>query len=414
MSRINQLFPSVFGMDRRASLAALPSLLIVLSCLSANPHAQAQTFTALHSFAGSEGVFPTFGLVRDSSGNLYGATQYGGLYQNCDNELGGGAIYKVDPSGKTTTLHAFNNGLDSCFPSSPLVLDNAGNLYGTTYGNSVFKIDSAGNLTTLFLFLSQAEGREPIGTLSRDSQGNLYGTTLSGGNNGCQYNLGCGTVFKLDASGKETVLYAFQGGADGFSPQAGVIRDSAGNLYSTTTYGGNLSCQNGCGVVFKIDTTGKQTVLHTFSGGADGRWPSYPLVRDSGGNLYGVTGYGGDLSCSPPHGCGTVYKITPSGKKSILYSFKGGNDGSFPDGGLTLDAAGNFYGTTSGGGSTYNAGTVYKLDKSGNVTILHSFTTIDAGTNPGAGVIRDAQDNLYGTTEYGGHLGQGVVYKLVP
>jgi len=414
MSRINQLFPSVFGMDRRASFAALPSLLIVLSCLFANERAQAQTFTALHSFAGSEGVFPTFGLVRDSSGNLYGATQYGGLYQNCDNELGGGAIYKVVPSGKTTTLHAFNNGLDSCFPSSPLVLDNAGNLYGTTYGNSVFKIDSAGNLTTLFLFLSQAEGREPIGTLLRDSQGNLYGTTLSGGNNGCQYNLGCGTVFKLDASGKETVLYAFQGGADGFSPQAGVIRDSAGNLYSTTTYGGNLSCQNGCGVVFKIDTTGKQTVFHTFSGGADGRWPSYPLVRDSGGNLYGVTGYGGDLSCSPPHGCGTVYKITPSGKKSILYSFKGGIDGSFPDGGLTLDAAGNFYGTTSGGGSTYNAGTVYKLDKSGNVTILHSFTTIDAGTNPGAGVIRDAQGSLYGTTEYGGHLGQGVVYKLVP
>src|SRR5258706_372695 len=302
MSRINQLFPSVFGMDRRASFAALPSLLIVLSCLSADPHAHALTFTALHSFAGSEGVFPTFGLVRDSSGNLYGATQYGGLYQNCDNELGGGAIYKVDPSGKTTTLHAFNNRLDSCFPSSPLVLDNAGNLYGTTYGNSVFKIDSAGNLTTLFLFLSQAEGREPIGTLLRDSQGNLYG----------------------------------------------------------------------------------------------------------------VTGYGGDLSCSPPHGCGTVYKLTPSGKKSILYWFKGGSDGSFPDGGLTLDAAGNFYGTTSGGGSTYNAGTVYKLDKSGNVTILHSFTTIDAGTNPGARVIRDDQDNLYGTTEYGGHLGQGVVYKLVP
>jgi uncharacterized repeat protein (TIGR03803 family) len=414
MSRINQPYSSLFSVNRPASFAALSLVLAVLSCLFATPQAQAQNFTVLHTFGGSEGVFPTFGLVRDSAGNLYGAAQYGGLYQNCDNEVGGGAVYKVDPSGKTTTLHAFNNGLDSCFPSSPLVIDNAGNLYGTTYGNSVFKIDSTGNFTTLFLFLRQAEGKDPTGTLFRDSQGNLYGTTLSGGNNGCQYNLGCGTVFKLDANGKETVLYAFTGGADGFNPQAGVIRDSAGNLYGTATYGGNLSCKNGCGLVFKIDATGKQTVLHTFSGGADGRWPAYPLVRDSGGNLYGVTGFGGDLSCSPPHGCGMVYKLTPSGKKSILYSFKGGSDGSSPDGGLILDAAGNFYGTTAGGGSTYNSGTVFKLDKSGNETILHSFTTIDAGTNPGAGVIRDAQGNLYGTTEYGGDYGQGVLYKIVP
>jgi uncharacterized repeat protein (TIGR03803 family) len=352
-------------------------------------------------------------LVRDSAGNLYGTTFYGGILGNCDSELGGGTVYKVEPSGKTTALHAFNNGTDGCDPTSRLAIDSAGNLYGAAI-NNVFKIDSAGNFTTLFGFPNQADGNEPQGTLFRDSQGNLYGTTSLGGNNGCQLNLGCGTVFKLDPSGNETVLYAFTGGADGAGPVAGVIQDAAGNLYGTTANGGNLACQNGCGVVFKIDTTGKQTILHTFTGGADGQSPATPLVRDSAGNLYGVTESGGDLNCGMPHlGCGTVYKVTPAGKKSILYAFKAGSDGSHPTGGLARDSAGNLYGTTAYGGDAHNDGIVFKLGNLGTEKVLHRFNNTE-GSQPSAGVILDAKSNLYGTTLYGGSFGQGIVFKLAP
>jgi uncharacterized repeat protein (TIGR03803 family) len=294
-------------------------------------------------------------LVRDSAGNLYGTTFEGGILGNCDSELGGGTVYKVEPSGKTTALHAFNNGTDGCDPTSTLAIDSAGNLYGTAI-NNVFKIDSAGNFTTLFGFPNQADGNEPQGTLFRDSQGNLYGTTSLGGNNGCQLNLGCGTVFKLDTNGNETVLYAFTGGADGAGPVAGVIRDAAGNLYGTTVNGGDLACQNGCGVVFKIDTTAKQTILHTFTGGVDGQWPTTPLVSDSAGNLYGTAAIGGDA---------------------------------------------------------HNDGIVFKLGNLGNERVLHRFNNIE-GSQPSAGVILDAKGNLYGTTLYGGSVGEGIVFKLAP
>ena len=406
MSRSYRFVLPVFSIPRPASFAALSLALTVLSCLFASPQAQAQTLTVLHSFGGPEGENPTFGLVRDSAGNLYGTTVYGGILGKCDNELGGGVVYKVEPSGNTTALHDFNEGPDGCFPSSTLAIDSAGNLYGTT-SNNVFKIDSAGNFTTLFDIPVMASVQ---GTLFRDSQGNLYGTNGEGGNDGCQF--GCGYVFKLDTSGKGTILYAFTGGADGSAPVAGVIRDAAGNLYGTTYNGGDLACPNGCGVVFKIDTTGKQTILYTFTGGADGQWPDTPLVLDSAGNLYGVTGSGGDLNCGRPNrGCGTVYKVTPAGKKSILYAFKAGSDGVYPTGGLARDSAGNLYGTTAYGGDAQN-GIVFKLDNSGHETVLLRFNN-NEGSQPWGGVIRDAEGNLYGTTLYGG-LGQGIVFKLEP
>ncbi len=381
--------------------------------------ATAQTYTVLHSFVGPEGVFPTFGVVRDSAGNLYGATGYGGIYANCDNEVGGGAVYRIDPAGHATTLHAFNNGTDGCFPNGGLVLDSAGNLYGVTAG-STYKIDPAGNLTTIFQFSfsRQAEGVNPGGTLFRDLDGNFYGTTGGGGNHGCQFQLGCGTVFELDASSHETALYAFQGGAAGFYPQSGVIRDPSGNLYGTTPNGGNLNCRNGCGVVFKVDPAGNETVLHAFTGGADGRNPQAAgLALDTAGNLYGITVTGGSGNCHYADGevgCGTVFKITPEGTKSVLYSFQGGTDGISPSGTLALDASGNLYGTTSGGGEVQNDGIVFKIDSHGNETILHRFNILDQGTNPNAGVILGTDGNLYGTTTYGGHLGQGVVFKLLP
>ncbi len=241
--------------------------------------------------------------------------------------------------------------------------------------------------------------------MTRDSSGNLCGTTFSGG------DAGYGTVFKLDATGKETVLYSFTGGKDGAYPGLGVVRDAAGNLYGTTDYGGNLSCAHhvgsGCGTVFKLDQNGNKTLLHSFTGDADGAFGS-ALTQDAAGNLYGTTQLGGDPTCN----CGTVFKMYPNGGEIVLYTFTGGADGSSPIGQLAHDAAGNLYGTTNSGGA-FKSGTVFKLDKTGKETVLHTFTGAD-GAYPTTGVILDKAGNLYGTTNNGGAFGFGTVFKLTP
>jgi uncharacterized repeat protein (TIGR03803 family) len=262
--------------------------------------------------------------------------------------------------------------------------------------------------------------------LVRDSQGNLYGMTVFGG------AYGYGTVFKLDTALKETVLYTFTGGADGGLPAAGLVRDTQGNLYGTTTRGGDLSCNapDGCGVVFKLDTADKETVLYSFTGtGGDGAQPYSDLVRDTQGNLYGTTELGGDLTCNAPHGCGTAFKLDTTLKETVLHSFTGtGGDGGGPVEGLARDTKGNLYGTTvyggdlsCVGGSFPGCGVVFKLDVTGKETVLHTFTkTGGDGTFPDAGLVLDANGNLYGTTSYGGELacgagiGCGTVFKLTP
>jgi uncharacterized repeat protein (TIGR03803 family) len=202
----------------------------------------------------------------------------------------------------------------------------------------------------------------------------------------------------------ETVLYSFTGGADGANPSyyatAGVVRDSAGNLYGTTRDGGK-----GYGVVFKLDTSGQETVLHTFTGGIDGAYPVGGVIRDSAGNLYGTAAAGGTA------GAGVVFKVNKAGKETVLYAFRGGDDGGNPDAGVIRDSAGNLYGTTQTYGA-YNVGVVYMLDTAGNETVLHTFTGGADGGNPYAGVIRDPEGNLYGTTTYGGRANVGVVYML--
>lgn len=382
-------------------------------CVLTSTPAHAQTFSVLHSFTGAEGTNPRYGLARDSAGNLYGATQYGGIIQNsnCDEEEGGGTVYKVAPSGKTTALYAFNERVNGCFPSSGLVIDRAGNLYGTTT-ETVYTVNPAGELSTIYSAATPSQGTDPNGTLALDSQGNLYGTTANGGNSACQYGVGCGTVFELSASGAESVLLDLPGGAAGYFPQTGVVRDAEGNLYGTATDGGLFGpCNLGCGIVFKLSPEGVETVLHFFAGGTDGQWPRSGLVIDKEGNLYGVTSFGGNLDCGTQFGCGAVYKVSPSGEKSVVYTFQGGRDGASPSGSLTMDSAGNLYGTTSSGGDAHNDGTVFKLTPSGIETILHRFNNTD-GSNPNAGVILDSQGNLYGTTTYGGAFGEGVVFQI--
>jgi uncharacterized repeat protein (TIGR03803 family) len=222
-----------------------------------------------------------------------------------------------------SVLHTFTGGVGGYGPYAPVVLDRTGNLYGTAeYGGSygdgtVFKLDTSGTITVLHSFFE--EGQYPFGALVLDAAGNLYGTTQYGG-------LGHGTVFKVDTSGNYTTLYSFTGGADGSKPMAGVVLDAKGNVYGTTFYGGSPQCSGaqGCGVVFKLDVGGNETVLYTFAGGADGSSP-WGVILDKTGNLYGTT------SNLESTGWGTVFKLSKTGKKTVLHTFTGTNgDGAYP------------------------------------------------------------------------------------
>jgi uncharacterized repeat protein (TIGR03803 family) len=194
------------------------------------------------------------------------------------------------------------------------------------------------------------------------------------------------------------------GGVDGGYPFTGVIRDPAGNLYGTAEFGGT----SGAGVVYKVDTASQETVLYSFTGGVDGGYPEYAgVIRDSAGNLYGTTSSGGTS------GTGVVYKVDTKGQETVLHSFTGSTDGSQPEAGVVRDSAGNLYGTTVYGG-TSGAGVVYKVDKGGHETVLHSFTGGADGAYPWAGVIRDSAGNLYGTTSSGGTKNSGEVFEVKP
>jgi uncharacterized repeat protein (TIGR03803 family) len=318
----------------------------------------------------------------------------------------------VDPNGNETVLHSFAGGpADGANSYAGLVRDFAGNLYGTTYvgGASdlgiVFGLNSTATETVLHSFAGGAtDGANPQAGLIRDFAGNLYGTTLFGGasNNG--------VVFKLDSAGRITLLHSFVGPpADGLAPAGVLVRDFAGNLYGTTAHGG----ASGMGMVFKLELTGKETVLHSFAGGsADGSEPAVGLVRDFAGNLYGTAQFGGVF------GMGVVFKLDSIGKETVLHSFAGGpTDGSSPIGSLVRDLAGNLYGTTQFGGGggfgVFGNGVVFKLDPAGKITLLHSFGA--GGQTEGAypADLHSFAGALYGTTGSGGH-GFGVVFRLGP
>src|SRR5215471_19211444 len=302
----------VAWLQQRACCALVVSLVLWPAVVTAQAP-PGVTFEVLYTFLGppTDGQFPPARLTLDSAGNLYGTTLDGGADD-------WGVIFKLDTAGSEKVLHNFTGGADGATPgfSSP-ILDPAGNLYGTAWqgGNGcgidtcgvVFKVDTAGNLTVLHAF-NGIDGFNPFATLFRDSAGNLYGTTQFGGDSGY------GNLFKLDpTTGKETVLYSFTGGVDGFQPSAELIQDSAGNFYSTTPSGGDLTHCNpvGCGVVFKLDpATGTETVLYAFTGRTDGWLPAGGLVQDAAGYFYGVTAYGG-APCAQhgTSGCGVVFKL---------------------------------------------------------------------------------------------------------
>jgi len=364
---------------------------IIVSLVSV---ASAQTFKVLYRFNGaSDGANPWGGLVRDRDGNLYGTTSCG----PCMSAYG--TIFKVDAKGHESTLYNFTGGADGAEPDSTLIQDSAGYLYGTTSGGgaynlgTVFKVDIAGNLTVLFSFSGYSSGYFPSGGLIRDAEGNLYGTTQAGGSF-------YGTVFKLDASGNETLLHSFNGTDDGGLPLGGLVADDAGNLYGATSTGGPSG-----GTLYEVTPSGTFSVLYGFR---NDTVPASSLILRNG-KLYGTAMYGST-------GNGMVFTFNSSiGKGKDLYDFRGTPDGSQPVAGLVADSAGNLYGTTMVGGQ-YGDGTIFKLDKAGNETVLYSFTGGTDGSLPQAGLIMDSAGSLYGTTFYGGHAACycGVVFKLTP
>ncbi len=316
--------------------------------------------TVLHSFSGVDGAVPLAGLAVDKAGNLYGTTAYGGASFIINTNAGDGTVFKVDTSGNEAVLHSFTNTPDGAQPVASLVIDKRGNLYGTTVGGgadsfgTVFEVDRAGTEIVLHSF-SGADGGFPEAGLVVDKAGNLYGTTASGG------SANAGTVFKVDISGTETVLHNFADVPDGAFPNADLVQDEAGNLYGTTAFGGAYGDGSSAseGIVFEVYTNGTEIVLHSFSG-LDGGFPEAGLVRDKAGNLYGTTTFGGaSFNLNGSAGDGTVFEVDATGTEIVLHSFSG-VDGQSPLAGLVRDKAGNLYGTTAFGGSSGN-GIVFKL-----------------------------------------------------
>jgi len=413
------------------------------------------SYSVFYTFSGTgaDGEFPQGDVIRDPEGNTY-ATAFNGGDLSCNPPYGCGVVFKLDRSGKETVLYSFMGGADGAYPSTGLLRDEAGNLYGTTRGGGdvsvsacsfnpgcgvVFKLDMSGKETALYAFTGGTDGLGPSSGLVRDEAGNLYGTTVAGGNlTGDCPGLpvtGCGVLFKLDRAGEETVLHTFTGGTDGYAPYGDLLRDTRGNLYGAASNGGDVSgfCSDvvepatgflGCGTVFKLDHTGKFSVLHTFHGADGGPFPDGWLVLDNEGNLYGMSGNGGDLSGCSGLGCGVVFKVDGNGKESVLYSFTGGKDGAETFAGVIRDVEGNLYGTTYNGGdfsgslcADVGCGVVFKLYPTGKEIAIHAFTGGTDGANPNAGLLQDEKGNLYGTASDGGDsscnppYGCGVVFK---
>jgi uncharacterized repeat protein (TIGR03803 family) len=248
-------------------------------------------------------------------------------------------------------VYAFRGSPDGAEPYAGSLLLDAGNIYGTTInggesGNgtcvdgcgTVFKLNTKGTETVLYRFRQVPDGNFPVSGVIRDAEGNLYGTTHWGGAS----NYSCGAIFEITESGTETLLYSFAGGAsDGCSPQSSLFRDSAGNLFGTTEWNPRW------GDVFELTASGKETTIHSFANSPDGSYPVGGLIRDAAGNFYGTTQVGGTTGCTSNEGCGTVFKLDPTGQETVLYRFTGGEDGAFPHfGDLVRDATGNLYGMT--------------------------------------------------------------------
>jgi uncharacterized repeat protein (TIGR03803 family) len=385
------------------------SILLVLAGRTFN--AGGQTETNLYSFGISpgDGQQPWAGLVQGSDGNFYGTTYGGGTHSS-------GTVFRISPGGSYTNLYSFGSSPnDGIQPQAGLVQGSDGNFYGTTWlgGTStncpdlgcgtVYRISPDGTETTLYSFTRSAnDGAFPNSVLVQSSDGNLYGTTGIGG------PYGRGTVFRISPSGNHTNLYSFGPPPDGSNPFAALVEGSDGNFYGTT--GGGAY---GSGTVFRISPDGNYTNLYSFgSHPNDGSDPHAGLVRGSDGNFYGTTAYGGASTNCNGGGCGTIFRIGPSGNYTNLYSFGGHPNGWYAFAGLVQGSDGDFYGTTVGGGQ-YGQGNIFRISPSGSCTNVYSLgSSPNDGIQPLAGLVQGSDGSFYGTTYIGGTTNEGTVFKL--
>jgi uncharacterized repeat protein (TIGR03803 family) len=392
------------------------------------PDSSHAKFRVLYTFkGGSDGSGPVASLIMDAAGNLYGTT-VGGGGTGCDGG-GCGTVFRVAPDGAETVLYSFAGGKDGADPEAALIMDGAGNFYGTTSGGgtggcegygcgTVFRLAPDGTETVLHTFCKKSgctDGSTPTAGLIMDKSGNLYGTTAGSGGTGC-YGGGCGTVFRLAPDGTETVLYAFQGGSDGGNPYAGLITDKSGNLYGTTEYGGTGGIIS-AGTAFEVTPDGQEKVLWDFCSQQscdDGEFPVAGLIRDKAGNFYGTTAWGGPVE-------GNAFKLAPDGTLTTLHGFTDVPDGANPSAGLVMDKTGNLYGTTEAGGKKCgnygsSCGIVFKIAPDGTETVLHAFSKRKGdGILPQAGLVKDGKGNLYGTTpRLTWHSGGGTIFEITP
>jgi uncharacterized repeat protein (TIGR03803 family) len=408
-----------FNVNSRVSMSAMALAMICALTLLTTHAAQAQTFSVLHYFTGgADGAIPYAGVTVGPSGVLYGTATTGGTHNH-------GTVFKLSQTNSSwvfSTLHEFTGGSDGAAPYGGAVFGPNGALYGTTNGGgannygTVFELRPPPtfcrsvlcywNETILYNFMGTPDGEYAgYGNLAFDPAGDIYGTTADGG------IYGDGTTFELTPSGggyTESILHNFGSGTDGTAPYAGVVLDTAGNVYGTTISGGTgTECEGGCGTVYQLMPSNGgwvENVLVNFNG-ANGIGPFGNLIIDASGNLYGTTTGGGQA------GSGVVFKLAPSDggfTYSALYSF-GPYCQSY--GGVAMDAAGNFFGGCTGG-FDYPSWVFELTNCSRGCTEidLHNFGGND-GYYPSGAPVLDANGNLYGTTQYGG-TGDGVVWEI--
>lgn len=390
------------------SLAAALALYV----LAGNLVAQV-TETNLHSFGAfaGDGSYPQAALVRGTDGNFYGTAESGGTNNH-------GIVFRISPGGSYAILHSFLDSTnEGAGPKAALVQGTDGNFRGTTVGGggstgggTVFRISASGDFTNLYSFIGSVSsdvGFQPLAGLVQASDGNFYGTAYSGGTNGA------GTVFQIGPNGGYRLLHDFGSfTGDGRVPMAGLIQGSDGNLYGTTQLGGTAD-----GTVFRITTNGVITILHNFTGYNDGSAPQAGLVWGNDGYFYGTTSEGGTNQLGSNGG--TVFRMNPSsGDYTILHEFPAfTGDGESPDAALVLGSDGNFYGTTVSGGASGH-GAVFRISPGGTYSNLYSFAGYPDGWEPGAGLVQGNDGSFYGTTYLGGTnkssqgTGLGCVFKL--
>jgi len=420
--------PHVFPRTSTQALVALAVVLFEITALAITP----KESVLYHFKGGTDGALPTASLVEDPAHNLYGTTPHGGTSNL-------GTIFEVSPPGTVwteTVLYSFAGGNDGANPFGNLIMDQAGNLYGTTFAGggsanctagcgTVFQLAPPATQgapwteTVLYSFTGLNDGANPLVGLIADSKGNLYGTTYNGGGVTCGTST-CGTIFELTppvtkgGPWTETVIHRFGTSSDGAHPAAGLTFGLRGALFGTTQ-GGNNKAQ--FGAVFKLKPPATQGgswtegVLYRFTGGSDGASPNGSLIVDKTGNLYGTTYVGGQSY-------GVVFEITfGTWAESVIYSFTGGSDGANPTAGLLKDKAGNLYGTTTSGGENNNGSAFQLTPPVGqgdpwSETTLYDFSGGHDGSMPNASLTFGKGGQLYGTTSLGGGPKEGTVFRI--